>query len=125
MLLSCSFAPSEKIRIFARLMKNLTVYIVFFITCFYFLSAGNLSLFSKLGKDVQTELCDLDEDATDSEGKEAKDSKEDGCDEEVFLELFSDALLPGNAHLNDGGFHDPHFALSSNYLEKIAPPPRA
>ncbi len=105
-------------------MKKVIFYIVFIFTCFYFLSAGNMTFFSKLGKVEQTELLDLDEDATDSEGKEAKDSKEDSCDEEVFLTLLHSSLLPQNEILNGTGFDDLHSGILNNILEKSSPPPK-
>lgn len=106
-------------------MKKVLFHIVFIFTCFYFLSAGNMGFFSKLGKAEQTELFDFDEDAKDSEGKEAKDSKEDNCDEEVFVSLLNSSLLPQNEILSDPGFHYLHSDILNNIVEKTSPPPKA
>lgn len=110
--------------LFLLSVKKTLCYSVFMITCLYFLSAGNLSLFSKLSKNTQTELLDLDEDA-DEEGKEAKDSKEDGCDEEVFISLLNASLLPQSHELSDLAFRDPHFFIPKNTVEISSPPPKA
>lgn len=106
-------------------MKKLVFHSVFFLTCFYFLSAGNLTFFSKLAKTDQTEICDLDEDASDAEGKEGKDSKEDGSGEELFIQLLAEACLPACNELQTLHFTDLHLFLPQSHIEKIAPPPRA
>jgi hypothetical protein len=106
-------------------MKQALVLIVFIFTCFYFFAGSSLALFTKLGKNVQTELFDMDEDTPDSEGKEAKDFKEDGCDEEDFIEILRAAITPDHSILSAHNFRDPHLFISSHVLEKTSPPPRA
>ena len=106
-------------------MKKALIYIVFILTSFYFLGAGNITFFSKIGDNAQTELCDLDEDA-DSEGKEAKeDGKEDGCEEEVFMALMNSALQPLSKEINGASFNDEHLFIPNHILEKNSPPPKA
>lgn len=106
-------------------MKKVLIHTIFLFTCFYFFTGGNLALFSKLGKGVQTEVFNMDEDAPDTEGKEAKGCKEDGCDEESYLENLHAALFPQNKDLSPGNFLDPDQFISKHILDKSSPPPRA
>jgi len=109
-------------------MKKGLIYIVLLLTCFYFLGAGNITFFSNLGGNVQSELCDLDKDA-DAEGKEAKEDgkegKEDGCEEEAFLALLNSALLPVSNEISGSSFKDVSFFIPKHILEKSSPPPKA
>lgn len=125
MLRPFSFAWYEKKAIFDGLMQKAFLYSILIFTCVYFFTGGNLSLFSKLGKGVQTELCDMDEDPADPEGKEGKDCKEDGCDEEVYLEILHAATLGQRSQASLHNFRDPHLFIHTHFLEKTAPPPRA
>jgi len=106
-------------------MKKVIFSLVFVATCFYFLSAGSLSFFSKLGKTTVTEILDFDEDAPDSEEKEAKDSKEDGWDEKDFLDLMHTALLSNGNIESELSFLDKSFLAPQHISEKTSPPPRA
>jgi len=109
-------------------MKNLFFLLVFLVTCFYFLSAGNLALFSKLGKGTVTEILDLDEDSADSEGKEGKegkDSKEDSCGEEDFLDLMHTARLARSHSACEISFFEKSFLIPQHIAEKTGPPPKA
>lgn len=106
-------------------MKKFFTCSVFFIACLYFLSAGSLCLFSKIGKNVQTELYDVDEDTADPESKEGKDCKEDGCCEDILAEILHGILLPSGHQADDITFIDPSLFVHKHVLEKNSPPPRA
>lgn len=106
-------------------MKRAFIYIVFIITSFYFFAGTTVYLLSKLGSQVHTEILDISDDVPDSEGKEGKDTKEDGSDEESYTEMLNRALTGSYYPLNEHGFHDLHLFISSHILEQNAPPPRA
>jgi hypothetical protein len=103
-------------------MKKVFLHIMFFIICFYFLSAGNCSLFSKISKTTPTEITDLDE---DSAGSESKDNKEDGCDEEIFFHCNHILLLKETTLEKDLFFSDKKSSLPQHIQEKTSPPPKA
>ncbi|HXB41170.1 MAG TPA: hypothetical protein VNZ49_11560 [Bacteroidia bacterium] len=103
-------------------MKKVFPHILFFITCFYFLSAGNSSLFSKIGKATPTEITDLDE---DSSGAESKDNKEDGCDEETFFDCNHILLIKETTSVKDLFFSEKKSSLPQHIQEKTSPPPKA
>ncbi len=112
------FAPSA--------VKKISLYSISLITCIYFLSAGNISLFSKFKKNYVTEFIDIDEDAAGKEDKtESPDSKEDNCGKEDFLNqpgLLLSVKFISNCNL---AFFEKYFLLPKPSLEINSPPPQA
>lgn len=105
-------------------MKKLLVHIIFAVTCLYFISAGNPSFFSKLGKSIVAENMDLDEDAPDEEAKDSKE-KEDKCDEENFFASEDILSFMGHNESFEIAFPEKSFFIPNPIAEKTSPPPKA
>ena len=105
------------------MLKRTLFYSIFFIACFYLLSAGNASVFSKLKKGCQTEICDIDEDEAGNE--EGKDCKEDGCNEEDFLNTQHGFSLNGFLFVQSLCFPENNSFLPQYIRKKNSPPPKA
>ncbi|MGZ3863027.1 MAG: hypothetical protein ACXVPN_04425 [Bacteroidia bacterium] len=107
-------------------MKKAVLYSITLLTCLYFFSAGNVTFFSKISKNYNTEIVDLDKDASDkSDESEKSDSKEDFNTEENFI-TESHLRITINSLLSPAVFcTEKSFFAPNPLLEVISPPPRA
>lgn len=106
-------------------VKQLLLYLISIVTCVYFLSSGNITLFSKFKKSYEAELIDFDKDASDKSDETEKQDGKEGFGEENFI-AENRLLLTTNTLLSFTVYISENDLLPQGPLLEInSPPPQA